>query len=200
MSWMDAGEWLNPPVDARADGDELRVTTVRGSDFWRDTYYGFTRDTGHALLTGIAGSGSLEVDLRVDFAHLYDQAGLMLRTDAQTWLKAGVEITDGVPHVGAVVTHGESDWSLAPVPEWSGRVVTVRASWAQGAVTLRARAAGDPWRTIRLAPFRVEGSTRAGVYACSPERDRLVVTFTGARSGPPDPGLHSDPPPPTSAE
>ncbi|WP_447924860.1 DUF1349 domain-containing protein [Georgenia muralis] len=187
-------EWLNPPADVVQHDDALTVTAEHGSDFWRETLYGFTRDSGHALLVPVEPSGSLEVSFFVSFDGRYDQAGLMLRNDAAHWIKAGVEITDGAPHVGAVVTHGRSDWSLAPVPEWAGREVTVRASWAAGAVTLRARPDGEAWRTIRVAPFEVGAATGAGLYLCAPERAGTVVTFTGVRHGKPDTDLHEDPP------
>lgn len=191
---MFTGTWFNPPTAVEQRPGELAVTAVEGSDFWRETLYGFTRDSGHALLTPVLPEGALEVDLRLDFDKLYDQAGLLLRTDEAAWLKAGVEISDGVPHVGAVVTNGRSDWSLAPVPGWAGTVITIRASWSAGAVTLRARADGGPWRTLRVSPFTVAGGTAAGPYLCSPERAGLTVTFTGLRRGRPDTGLHEDPP------
>ncbi len=54
-------------------------------------------------------------------------------------VKAGIEMSDGVPHVGAVVTNEFSDWSLAPVQEWKNRMVTIRASFLADALILRAR-------------------------------------------------------------
>jgi uncharacterized protein len=81
-----------------------------------------------------------------------DQAGLLLRADAETWLKAGVEVSDGALQVSAVLTLGGSDWPVAPVPEWAGRQVTVRASRAGDAVTVRARVDDEPFRLVRVAP------------------------------------------------
>ncbi|WP_416366141.1 DUF1349 domain-containing protein [Sphingomonas aerolata] len=44
------GVWLNAPrrwnVDARG---EVTLVTDRATDFWRETHYGFTRDSGHFL-------------------------------------------------------------------------------------------------------------------------------------------------------
>ena len=40
--------WLNEPSIRRRDGGALKVTTDRSTDFWRETHYGFTRDTGHS--------------------------------------------------------------------------------------------------------------------------------------------------------
>jgi regulation of enolase protein 1 (concanavalin A-like superfamily) len=124
---------------------------------------------------------------------LYDQAGVMVRVDEQTWIKAGVEMTDGTPHLGAVVTHGHSDWSMAPVPEYAGREVTVRASRSGDAVTIRARCANGPWRMVRLAPLAPEVTAFAGPFCCSPQREGLRVRFTRFAAGPADAALHATP-------
>ena len=75
-----------------------------------------------------------------------------MRVDERTWVKAGVEISDGVPQLSAVVTHGVSDWSTGEVADWAGHVVTIRASWARDALVLRARTDAG-WRMFRLVPF-----------------------------------------------
>ncbi|MFD4949277.1 DUF1349 domain-containing protein [Streptomyces sp. NPDC058239] len=193
IDWDDA-TWLNPPLDAVSDSAGLLVTTRNHSDFWRTTSYGFVRDNGHALLTALPDAGAIEVTFVADFDTLYDQAGLMVRVDEQTWIKAGVEMTDGVPHLGAVVTRGHSDWSLAPVPDWNGRHITVRASRDGDAVTIRARRDSDPWRMVRLAPLSIEAAASAGPFCCSPQREGLKVRFTGFCQGPADASLH-DPTP-----
>ncbi|WP_416875424.1 DUF1349 domain-containing protein [Kitasatospora sp. SC0581] len=189
IGWDDA-TWLNPPLDAVHDGSGLLVTTRDRSDFWRTTGYGFVRDDGHALLTPLPDASAVEVTFVADFDALYDQAGLMVRVDERTWIKAGVEMTDGVPHLGAVVTRGQSDWSLAPVPDWNGRHITVRASRDGDALTIRARRDDDPWRMVRLAPLAPEAVASAGPFCCSPQREGLQVRFTGFRQGPADASLH----------
>jgi regulation of enolase protein 1 (concanavalin A-like superfamily) len=114
----------------------------------------------------------------------------MLRADAETWLKAGVEVSDGVSQLGAVVTLGRSDWSVAPVPEWAGRRVTVRASRDGDAVTVRARVDDEPFRLVRVAPFPAGAAVRAGPYCCAPTRAGLVVRFRRWVTGAPDAALH----------
>ncbi|MFJ9454060.1 DUF1349 domain-containing protein [Kitasatospora sp. NPDC101447] len=189
IAWHE-GSWLNQPERARADGTDLLVTARGRSDFWRTTGYGFVRDDGHALLTGFPPGSATEVTFVADFGALYDQAGLLIRVDPQTWIKAGVEMSDGLPHLGAVVTRGVSDWSLAPVPEWHGREVTVRASRSGDAVTVRARCEDGPWRLIRLAPLPPAAPAAAGPFCASPERDGLQVRFTRFAQGPADVTLH----------
>ncbi|MFI1094285.1 DUF1349 domain-containing protein [Streptomyces sp. NPDC020917] len=189
LPWS-AGSWLNPPAGTRQDGADLVVTTREGSDFWRTTSYGFVHDDGHALLVPFPPGTAVEVSFVADFPELYDQAGVMVRVDAGTWIKAGIEHSDGEPQLGAVVTHGTSDWSLAPVPDWAGREVTVRASRAGDAVTVRARCDGGPWRMVRLAHLDPDADAQAGPLCCSPLHAGLEVRFTRLATGPADAALH----------
>lgn len=192
IAWSEA-IWLNPPLRAKADEDGLVVTTRPQSDFWRTTGYGFVHDDGHALLTAFPSGTAVEVGFVARLDELYDQAGVMVRVDAETWIKAGIEISDGLPQLGAVVTHGRSDWSMAPVPDWAGRQVTVRASRAGDAVTVRARREDGPWRTVRLAPLPPDAVAAAGPFCCSPAGDGLTVRFTRFAMGPADSALHDSP-------
>lgn len=194
VEWS-AATWLNPPFASQVEtnGEDLLVTTRGGSDFWRTTSYGFVHDDGHALLADFPVGGAVEVSFVVDFAELYDQAGVLVRVDEENWTKAGVEVSDGVPQLGGVVTRGTSDWSLAPVPDWAGHEVTVRVSRAGDALTVRARRDDEPWRLVRLAPLAPDARATAGPFCCSPLHDGLVVRFTRFTRGPADRELHAEP-------
>ena len=187
----DSGDWLNPPAQAVRDGDDLLVRSIEGSDFWRTTSYGFVHNDGHALLVDFDDASAVEVTFVLDYSGTFDQAGVLVRADEQSWIKAGVEFSDGSPQVGAVVTRQVSDWSTAPVPEWMGREVTVRASRAGDALTVRARADG-PWRLVRLAPLDPRLSWRVGPFCCAPTRADLTVRFTRFAVGPADERLHDE--------
>ncbi len=187
-----AGRWTVPPAAVEAEAEDLLVTPAAGSDAWRETSYGFTRDDAPALVVDLADPGAVEVTFTLDLTAEFDQAGLVVRADERTWIKAGVELSDGMPQVGAVVTLGKSDWSVRPVPEWSGRRVTLRASRSGDAVTIRARADDEPFTLVRLAPFPPGAAAVAGPYACSPSRTKagLTVRFHAWRTGPADATLH----------
>ncbi len=187
---LAAASWTTEPAARRRTDDGLEVTAVRGSDAWRHTSYGFVHDDAHGLLAPFGARDALEVTFRLDYDQQFDQAGVLLRAAPDTWVKAGVEVSDGVPQVGAVVTHGRSDWSVAPVPDWSGREVTVRASRDGDAVTVRARVDDEPFRLVRVAPVDPALELRAGPYCCAPTRAGLAVVFTGWRRTDPDPALH----------
>ena len=106
------------------------------------------------------------------------------------WVKAGVEFADGVAQLGVVVTDGLSDWSSAPVPEWAGERVTIRASRSGDAVTIRARTGDDAWRFVRLVPLDPALDVHAGPFVCAPTRAGLAVRFHSWGVGEPDGSLH----------
>ncbi|WP_222595848.1 DUF1349 domain-containing protein [Cellulomonas aerilata] len=182
---------MNPPVQVERTGDGLVVTAAEGSDFWRTTAYGFTHDSGHALLAPFAEGTAVEVTFVLDYGEQFDQAGVLVRQDERTWTKAGVEVSDGEPQVGAVVTREHSDWSVGPVPDWAGREVTVRASRSGDALTVRARAAGSPWRLVRVSPLDPGADLLAGPFCCAPTRAGLRVRFTRVATTTADASLHA---------
>lgn len=191
-SWIHHAAWTSEPEAVQFEQGGLRVRCHEGSDAWRVTSYGFVHDNAHALLAPLATDAAIEVAFILDYEQQFDQAGVMMRVDAETWIKAGVEVSDGEAQVGAVVTHGMSDWSVSPVPDWHGKEVVVRASREGDAVTIRARAADEPWRLVRVAFMPPDAQVSAGLFCCAPTRAGLTVTFTGLRIGPPDEALHPD--------
>jgi regulation of enolase protein 1 (concanavalin A-like superfamily) len=188
ISW-NQGVWLNPPAKVVEEKSFLKVTTVHESDFWRNTSYGFIHDSGHALLTDFPAESSMEVSFILDYSGQFDQAGIIVYSDSEHWIKAGVESADGFPQLGAVVTSINSDWSLAPVPQWMGKEVTVRASRTTDALTIRARCEEDD-QLIRLAPIDPSLSWSAGPHCASPVSNSLEVTFTHWNHGDADLALH----------
>lgn len=197
-----AGTWTNAPVETREenraaatddssmDRPALEVTAVETSDAWRTTAYGFVHDTEHALVAPFIHGTAVEVSFVADFDQQFDQAGVFVRIDDRNWIKAGVEFADGTPQVGAVVTREVSDWSVAPVPEWAGRTVTVRVSWDLDALTIRARADDEPFRLVRVVPLEPELTASAGPLISAPTRAGLTVRFTRWAVGEVDAALH----------
>jgi hypothetical protein len=189
VSW-DEGVWTTEPAAVTTDDGALVVTAANGSDLWRTTSYGFVHDNGHGLLRPFAEGTAVEVSFVLDFQEQFDQAGVLVRADEAHWMKAGVEISDGVAQVGAVTTHEMSDWSLAPVPGWRGMTVTVRASWQGDALVVRARTDASPWQLARVSPWLPSSPVGAGPYVAAPNRGGLRVRITGWTTGPADQSLH----------
>ncbi len=181
--WTDGMTWLNPPALAATTGDILHVTTADQGDFWRNTFYGFVHDTGHALLAPTAVEFSAEVTFAADYQAQYDQAGLLMRADPSHWIKAGIEFVNGTAYLATVVTCDNSDWSQMPLPGFTGSL-GLRLTRIGAAVWVQYRLAQD-WQMFRLAPFPPDLPTSAGPMACSPSRAGLTVQFRDFRLGPP---------------
>ncbi|RUM27230.1 DUF1349 domain-containing protein [Rhizobium vallis] len=171
------GKWLNEPASWHTDETGLTVTTGEKTDFWRETYYGFTRDSGHFLAFPTGDSFTAQIRVQGEFRTLYDQAGLMVRIDEKRWVKTGVEFTDGEPFLSTVVTDGRSDWSVAqPFKELED--FRVRVTVANGALRIQASRDGSFWPLLRLAPFPAAERYEVGPAACTPERSGLKVRFS----------------------
>lgn len=108
-------DWLNEPPHWAQHGDTLTVTSGPNTDFWRTTHSGAIADNGHFAFKEVRGDFEAAVTVIGDYNALYDQAGLMLRADAERWLKCGIEYVDGKQFVSAVVTRDTSDWSMVPL-------------------------------------------------------------------------------------
>lgn len=189
---LESLRWLNPPSAHSVNHGNLRVTTGHETDFWRETFYGFIHDNGHFGFVEVAGDFSAEVSFRGDYQALYDQAGMMLRLDATTWLKAGIEYTDGQQHLSVVVTRGVSDWSVLPLSTPPADV-RLRLTRLKGAVLVQYALDTHPWAMLRLAALTEAETLQVGVMCCSPQRAGFEATFSDFRLGEPvSRDLHSD--------
>lgn len=169
--------WLNEPKDWKADDQKLRVVTDHGTDFWRETHYGFVRDSGHAYLAQTSGAFTTQLKIQAKYRELYDQAGIMIRLDNTHWVKAGVEFNDGRAALSAVLTNTSSDWSTGPF-DGNPNGFWVRATVAKGVLKLQASADGSSWPLVRLCPFPVADKYLVGPMCCTPERSGLEVEFS----------------------
>lgn len=185
--------WLNPPASSSLQDGALHVTTADRTDFWRATFYGFTRDTGHFLHQPITGDFTATVTVQGDYDTLYDQAGLMLRLSDTHWIKAGVEHTDGAPVFSTVVTNGWSDWATMPLP-FDGRTIRLRLTRHAEAVRVQVGHPDGHWIMARLA-YLPDLPAQIGIMACAPERSGFTARFSDFTLGPAIPRtLHEDHP------
>ena len=170
-------QWLNEPPQWRQEGNRLEIRSDSHSDFWRRTHYGFIRDSGHCYGELMAGDCTAEVRVMGGYRDLYDQAGLMLRLDEQTWLKCGIEYVEGVQHLSAVVTREYSDWSVWALPE-NPPAVWLRVRRQTEAVEVHFSLDGERYQLHRLA-YLPPGPALVGPMCASPEGEGFVTVFEG---------------------
>ena len=176
--------WLNEPPDWREADGILSVTTGERTDFWRETHYGFIRDTGHFRYREASGDFTATLAFHGDYAALYDQAGMMLRVDERNWIKAGIEFVGGQKMLSVVVTRDFSDWSTMPLPtevHW----LALRCSREKSAVRIEwAPAESADFKMLRLAYLPPRDPIFVGPMCCSPERASFEAKFRNFEAGP----------------
>jgi uncharacterized protein len=169
-------QWLNEPASWQRTGDVLRVSVDPGTDFWRATGYGYVHDSGHIYGELLPGDLDVSVRVRGRFASQYDQAGIMLRADEQTWLKTGVEFFEGRPRLSTVLTLGWSSWIVADLPAGADEV-SLRVSRRGEAVEVRYTAGSGPAELAALVFLPPGRELLAGICCAAPEGGGFTVNF-----------------------
>jgi uncharacterized protein len=169
-------QWLNEPPSWRVEDGALILTTGDSTDFWRETFYGFVHDDGHFYYREVSGDFTAEVTLVAEYNTLYDQSGLMLRADEQNWIKAGLELTGGLVHAGAVVTRDFSDWSMVALPSFSG-TLRLQLTRHGDAIRVQFRKPDGGWQMLRLGYLPLPETCQVGVMCCSPQRAGFEARF-----------------------
>ena len=178
-------EWLNEPANWQRTGDLVTVSVDTGTDFWRETGYGYVRDSGHVYGEVLAGDLDVSVRVRCTLSVQYDQAGVMLRADERTWLKTGMEFFEGRPRLSTVLTLGRSSWMVTDLPVGTDDIV-LRVSRRGDAVEVR-YVLGDGQPELAALAFLPPGrEVLAGVMGAAPEGPGFRVTFQDLRITEPD--------------
>lgn len=168
--------WINEPAQWQQEDGVLSVVTEDQTDFWQKTWYGFERFSGHIYAAEVAEDFTFQVRVSANFTTLYDQAGIMLMTDEDHWLKAGIEFNDGAPAIGSVLTLGHSDWATGIYPG-DPKEYWLRLTRKGESLRLQYSADGVTWPLLRLAHFPSAQKTLIGVMCCTPQRAGLAVRF-----------------------
>jgi regulation of enolase protein 1 (concanavalin A-like superfamily) len=176
-------QWFCEPPSWRAEGDRITVAVSGGTDFWRKTHYGFIRDNGHFGYVDVQGDFEAEVKVLGAYRALYDQAGLMLRSDAAHWIKTGIEYVHGVQYVSAVVTNDFSDWSVAPLAG-NPPALWLRVVRKAEAVEIFYALDGAAYTLLRIAYLPPAPSIAVGIMCAAPDGPGFDATFEGLRVKP----------------
>lgn len=182
---MSPFHWINEPAVWRNENAHLTVVTDGQTDFWRETWYGFTRFSGHVWACETDKDFTFQARIRADFHTLYDQAGIMFIADEQHWLKAGIEYNDGQPAMGSVLTQGGSDWATGPF-NGDARDFWMRLTLRDDCLRLQYSADGKIWPLLRLCRIVKASRYQVGVMCCTPERAGLEVDFSEISLMPPN--------------
>ena len=168
--------WMNEPASVSRSGDKLVVKSRPKTDFWRKTFYGYITDNGHFLHLTVEGDFSFQARINGQYAALYDQAGLMVRLDAENWMKCGTEFFDGKRHASVVFTHDFSDWStmadLSDVAPIWWRAVRKRDS-----IETLCSLDGKAFTSVRQGYFPPNVKVEVGIMCAAPEGPGFEAVF-----------------------
>lgn len=169
-------DWFCEPPHWKEEGSTLTITTAPKTDFWRKTHSGSIADNGHFYHQPIRGDFTAEVKFSGDYNALYDQAGLMLRIDAENWIKCGIEFLDGAPVISAVVTRDFSDWSVITLPE-DPSVLGLRLKRTGDTIEVYYSLDGTKYTMYRQAYLSPVETVSVGVMCGSPTGEGFTAVF-----------------------
>lgn len=169
--------WLNEPQEWQQEAENsLSMFVTPKTDFWRRTHYGFIVDDGPFCYVDMGGEWEMSMKITGDYQSRYDQMGLMIRKDEETWIKAGIEYVDEKMNLSAVVTHRTSDWSMRELPQ-APRSIWLKAVRRLDAITLLYSLDGMSYSMFRLAYFPAHTPVKVGMMAASPDGHGFHALF-----------------------
>lgn len=171
----DRMTWFNEPASTKKVGEKLIVHSRPKTDFWRKTFYGYITDNGHFFHLKADGDFTFEVRVNGQYAALYDQAGLMVRVNAENWMKCGTEFFDGKRHASVVFTREFSDWSTMPDLTESGPVWWRAVRKGESIETL-CSLDGKTFTSVRQGYFPAS-TAEVGIMCCAPEGPGFDAEF-----------------------
>ena len=169
-------QWMNDPASWQKAGDRIVVHSKPKTDFWRKTFYGYVTDNGHFFHSPVSGDFVFEARVNGQYAALYDQAGLMVRRDAENWMKCGTEFFDGARHASVVFTREFSDWSTMKdlsdsAPVWW------RAVRKKDSIETLCSVDGKNFVSVRQGYFVTTPEVQVGVMCAAPEGGGFEAVF-----------------------
>jgi len=168
--------WLNEPASWSKAGDKLLVRSRSKTDFWRKTFYGYITDNGHFFHLPASGDFAFQARVNGQYAALYDQAGLMVRLEAENWMKCGTEFFDSQRHASVVFTRDFSDWSTMSdlsnnAPIWW------RAVRKKDSIETLCSLDGKKFTSVRQGYFPPQVKVDVGIMCAAPEGPGFEVVF-----------------------
>ena len=168
--------WFNEPSQWEIKDKKLTMMVTPQSDYWRISHYGFTVDDAPFYYSTYGGEFETKVKITGDYKARFDQMGLMLRVDAQNYIKAGVEFVDGKFNLSTVVTHKTSDWSVITL-EKAPSFVWIKAMRRLDAVEVFYSFDDKEYIMMRNAYLQDNTPVQVGLMAACPDGNGFEAIF-----------------------
>jgi len=165
------------------DGNgNVQMSIPSKTDLWRrDVKNGYVKENAPYYFRKVKGDFQVSVKVNGNFSSLFDQAGILIRQNRETYLKCGVEIFTKnrqlLCHASTTVTKKFSDWSTVPLAgdKTSSYWFVVRR--IGNCVESYSSSDGVKYNQIRLALLFDQEKISVGMYGASPQGSGLKVKF-----------------------
>jgi regulation of enolase protein 1 (concanavalin A-like superfamily) len=168
--------WMNEPASAKISGNAITARSRAKTDFWQKTFDGYVADSGHFFHLPASGDFTFTALINGQYATQYDQAGLMVRIDAENWMRCGTEFIDGKRYASVVFTRTYSDGSTLPdlsetEPIW-WRVVRKNDS-----IEAFCSLDGVKFMSVRMGYFPTQRTVAVGLMCAAPSGPGFDASF-----------------------
>lgn len=173
-------EWYNEPENVAFRDEEISVTASPQTDFWQSRNHGYSKDDGHFFFVREEGDFSFAAKWSISEASSYNQCGIMLRADANNWIKAAI-IYDNPkrPMIGTSVTqNGYSDWAAQDIPQGITDI-WFKIKKEQGDYMVYFSLDGEKYTQMRLAHLLHDlPEVKVGAYICTPSNKEFSAILS----------------------
>ncbi|MCQ2505127.1 MAG: DUF1349 domain-containing protein [Saccharofermentans sp.] len=174
-------EWTPEELSCSISAERIEITTKPGTDLWQKTFGSASADNAPVLqMSSDEQYFKFETKVTFDTRELYDQCGIVMHMNENTWLKASVEReNDEFAHFGSVATnHGYSDWACTELAA-SVKEVWYRMTRRKDDFLLEYSMDGKHYAVLRMCHmWDCDKEVSFGFYACSPRESSFTAVFT----------------------
>ena len=180
MRDLKDGVWLNEPQAWSLEEGTLAVVTDAGTDFWRETHYGFTRDSGHFSVSAPARLSRPRSACRPATTRSTTRPASWCGSTSAAGSRRGSNCRTAAPCFPA----------FSPTAARTGRPAPTKATpaisacgrrWPAASCASRSRPTAGCGRWSAWRRFQLADTYRVGPMCCTPERAGLKVRFSEFR-------------------
>lgn len=174
---LEKMNWFNEPAVWSVDSGRLIMDVTPKTDYWRVSHYGFTVDDAPFYYAEYGGEFEAKVKIEGDYKTRFDQAGMMIRTDHENYIKTGIEFVDGRFNLSTVVTHRTSDWSVTPLDR-PVDAIWIKAVRRLDAIEIFYSFDDRIYTLMRNAWVEANRPVKIGMYGASPDGEGFRAIFS----------------------
>lgn len=174
---LEKMNWFNEPAVWSVDSGRLIMDVTPKTDYWRVSHYGFTVDDAPFYYAEYGGEFEAKVKIEGDYKTRFDQAGMMMRTDHENYIKTGIEFVDGRFNLSTVVTHRTSDWSVTPLDR-PVNAIWIKAVRRLDAIEIFYSFDDRIYTLMRNAWVEANRPVKIGMYGASPDGEGFRAIFS----------------------